>query len=53
MYCMWVSYWLYAYEVGISIQDISGKKSPTFKVCSEKEKILAERFAVCYKVMLL
>ena len=29
------------------------KKFPTFIICSEKEKILAERFAVCYKVMLL
>ena len=36
-----------------SIQDIPGKKGfPTFKVCSEKEKILAERFMVCYKVIL-
>ena len=54
MYCfIWVSYWLYKYKVGISIQDISEKKVPDIYNFSEKEKILVERFVVCYKVILL
>ena len=48
-----MSYW-YEYEAGISIQDIPGKRGfQHLKFVVKKKKILAERFMVCYKVILL